>query len=91
MNTRVIGFVPPDDKWRKMADVWFACEKAGVDVPHDVEMFFDEGAPDPHGQEVDLPHTQWQPQDKGWPAWGIEVEVAKIPAKVKFIRFYNCR
>lgn len=86
---RVIGFMPPDDDWRKMADVWFACERAGIDIPEKVEAYFDEGAPDPHGQEIDLTHLtrDWK-APPGWPAEGMEIEVAKIPAKVKILRFY---
>lgn len=85
MSTWVIGFVPPDDEWKKMADVWFACKAAGVEVPHAVEMFFDEGEPDPHGQEIQLPHRDWSAEMRN----GIEIDVAKIPPKVKIIRFYN--
>lgn len=33
MGTRVIGLVPPEGEWQRMADVCFACKAAGVDVP----------------------------------------------------------
>lgn len=68
-----------------MADVWFACKAANVVVPDAVEAFFDEGEPDPHGQEVHIPSREWSAEMRH----GMEIEVAKIPAKVKIIRFYN--
>jgi len=87
MSTRVVGFVPPDDDWRKMRDVWQACKAAGIAVPTVVEMFFDDGEPDPQGQEVELPSQEWTNGDM---CQGIEIDVAKIPSRVKTIRFYNC-
>lgn len=81
----VKGFVPPDEEWKKMADVWFACKAAGVDTPYEVESFFDEGEPDPHGQEITVPYRDWSAEMRE----GVEIDVADIPAKVKVIRVYN--
>jgi hypothetical protein len=88
-SMRVIGFVPPDAQWQKMADVWFACTAADIAVPAEVDAFFEEGPPDPHGMEIDLTHKarEWEPPP-GWPAHGMEIDVAKIPQKAKVVRFY---
>lgn len=88
-SVRLVGFGPPDDKWQKMADVWFACETAGVQPPPEVEEFFDDGAPERIGKDTDLTHlaTDWKvPQ--GWPAIGLEIWVDKIPDNIRLLRFY---
>ncbi len=83
LSTHVIGFVPPDERWKAMKAIWDACKKAKIDPPTEVEDFF-EGRPDEEGQEVVIPHKQWVGEDSN----GIEINTAKIPAKVKIIRFY---
>lgn len=85
MSTHVIGFVPPDDRWAKMAEVWRSCRNAGIDPPPEVEAFFDDGEPDPHGQEVRIPHRHWTAEMRE----GIEIDVSDLPSHVKVIRFYN--
>lgn len=81
----VIGFVPPDEKWQRMADIYFACKRANVAIPMEVEDFFDGGEPDAHGQEVHIPSRGWSAEMRE----GIEIDVAQIPSKVKTIRFYK--
>jgi hypothetical protein len=83
----VVGFVPPDEKWQQMADIFFACRKAKVDIPQEVESFFDEGEPDPLGQEVPLGSKVRE--YKADMHLGLEIDVADIPRKCKTIRFYN--
>jgi len=85
MSTYVTGFVPPDEAWQKMKVVWDACQAAHVPVPDAVEKFFEGGAPDPAGQEVELPVQEWS----GDGSDGYQISVADIPANVKIIRFYN--
>lgn len=86
MSTRVIGFVPPDEAWQKMKAVWDACDAAGIDPPAAVVSFFDGEAPDPAGQELELPIREWSGGEAGA---GYELDVAAIPAQVRTIRFYN--
>jgi hypothetical protein len=45
MSTHVVGFKPPDEKWRKMKAVWDACEAAGTDPPAAVSKFFEGDVP----------------------------------------------
>jgi len=54
MSTHVVGFRPPDEKWKKMKAVWDACEAAGAKIPDEVSDFFDGEEPDARGVEVDL-------------------------------------
>jgi hypothetical protein len=85
MSTHVKGFVPPDERWQQMKTVRDACTAAGIELPAEVERFFDGQEPDPAGQEVDVPHRGWQDEYRQ----GLEIRVADIPPNVKVIRFYN--
>lgn len=85
MSTHVIGFVPPDEEWKKMKAIWDACNKAKIDPPDEVQDFFDGEVPSEKGQEVEIPHREWGDENRQ----GIEVEINKLPKNVKLIRFYN--
>jgi len=54
MSTFVLGFKPPDNKWKEMKAVWDSCEKADIEIPDEVEEFFDGEKPDAAGVEIDL-------------------------------------
>lgn len=86
MSTHVIGFRPPDEKWRKMKAVWDASEAAGIDPPEEVLDFFNHEPPDPQGVEVEIPVRECRPHDG---ASGYEVDVASLPKDVTVIRFWN--
>lgn len=85
MSTSVIGFVPPDDTWRKMKAIWDACEAAKIEAPKEVWLFFNDQRPDNKGLEVHVPHKEWGDEYRQ----GIEISVDEIPKHVKTIRFYN--
>jgi hypothetical protein len=85
MSTHVEGFVPPDEQWQQMKAVWDACAAAGIDQPSEVDEFFDGQEPDPNGQEVEIPHQDWQ----NGHSQGVEIKTEDIPKNVKVIRFYN--
>jgi hypothetical protein len=85
MSTSIKGFIPPDDKWKKMKAIYDACRVAKINLPDEVEDFFDGEKPDENGQIVEIPHTEYQDDY----SQGIEVEIAKLPKNVKVIRFYN--
>ena len=54
MSTHVIGFKPPNAKWKKMKKAWDACVAANVGLPLEVDEFFDGSVPDDNGVEVRL-------------------------------------
>lgn len=85
MSTHVIGFAPPDEKWQAMKAIWDSCKAAKIDPPKEVEKFFDYQEPDPAGVEVKIPALEWSDDCRE----GFEIDVEKIPAHVKVIRFYN--
>jgi hypothetical protein len=89
MSTHVIGFRPADEQWRKMKAVWDGCEAAGVEVPFEVDRFFQGEAPgDKPGMEVDIKIALQQWDDGNYRS-GFELDVTKLPEGVRFIRFYN--
>lgn len=89
MSSHVVGFKPPDEKWKKMKAAYEACESADIAVPAGVNEFFNGEKPDARGVEVRLEGT---PAVKSWGAEmcaGFEVDIAKLPKDVTVIRFFN--
>ncbi len=92
MSTHVVGFKPPDDKWRKMKGIWDSCEEAGINPPKDVNDYFGGEAPGPAGVEVDedaLIECGAVKEHDGDMEDGYEIDVTKLPKDVKIIRVYN--
>lgn len=92
MSTIVVGFIPPDDEYKRKAAAWNACKAAGVEPPHELLMMFDDNEPDPHGMEISKRELEACGALAKWHneyAEGYEVTVAKLPPNVKVIRFYN--
>lgn len=87
MSTHVIGFRPPDERWRQMKAVLKACEEAGVATPEEVDEFFNYQDPDPSGVQVELKVIDWNDPEGG--ASGVELLVEDIPEHVTIIRFFN--
>ncbi len=92
MSTSVKGFKPPDDKWKKMKEVYDACAKAGVPEPSEVSKFFGYDKPDPAGVTVEedalikcgaVKEYSADMQD------GYEIDVKRLPPDVTIIRVYN--
>jgi hypothetical protein len=93
MSTRIVGIKPPDDTWHKMKAVWDSCEKAGIQVPAEVEAYFEEethSEPDPKGQTVPLNNLagvrDWTDNDM---CQGIEIDLDVVPEGITILRFYN--
>lgn len=87
MSTHVVGIVPPDADYKRMAAVYKACVAADVPVPDEVEAFFEGEPPDPAGMVIDLDQAAKEWEDDG--RSGYEVDLDKVPKHVKSIRFYN--
>lgn len=86
MSTKVVGFVPPDEKWHTHKKVWDACDEAGVPVPDETLAFFDHVRPDERGVEIELPVVEYNDQRS---RVGFELDVREIPENVQWIRFFN--
>lgn len=89
VSLHIYGIRPPDDDWRKMKAAWEACEAAGIDVPSEVLLFFDEERPDDAGVLVGLSHTTDNPiarEYRGEYDSGYEIDIADLPPGIKTIR-----
>jgi hypothetical protein len=89
MSTNVIGIRPADETFLKMKSVWDACTDLGVSIPAEVSTFFNGERPDDLGVVVEIKHTtavkNWHDSSRE----GFEVDITKLPAGVKVVRFYN--
>lgn len=89
VSTHVIGFRPPDEKFRRMKSAFDACVEAGVEPPVEVQAFFNYESPDEAGVEVEIHECVavkvWNDSYRS----GFEVDVTKLPKDVTVLRFYN--
>lgn len=91
ISMHVVGFKPPDEKWKKMKAVYDACCEADTVTPPEVAQFFNYDPPDESGvriSEKDLRNAgaveDWDDDTRE----GFEINLDKIPKDVKVIRFY---
>jgi len=87
MSTSVVGFRPPDEKWKTMKEVWDSCKKAGIEIPKEVDKFFNYTSPDESGVEVNLDKCTKDYRNDY--SEGLEINLEKIPKDIKIIRFVN--
>jgi len=68
MSSHVVGFRPPDEKWKAMKAIWDACVIQCVDIAKQVTEFFGmtDGDPDPSGASVDIVDAGWVAVGVGW-------------------------
>lgn len=80
----IVGYQPPDERYRQMAAVFDACAAADIEVPRAVLDFFGGRYPDHTGRQVDLSAIlrPWVDEYRG----GVEFDLAQIPAGVRVIR-----
>ena len=91
MSTHIIGFIPPDDIWKKLKQVWDSCKAANINHPDEVDEFFNGEEPDDNGVSINLEDT-FEVCCKAYHAnasEGFEIDLSKVPKNVKIIRFYN--
>lgn len=92
MSSSVRGFVPPDDKFKKMLKAYKSCEDAGISPPKEVRDFFNDETPDPAGVEINLKDKKYKDAVKVYHAEmqeGFEIDLTKLPDDIKVIRFVN--
>lgn len=96
MNTRLLGFKPADETFRKMRAAYVACHDAGVEPPDEVTAYFG-GAPeesDDTGVRLTLAGAYGAPVDgvRRWRAEmqdGFEVDLRLLDPAIKVLRFVN--
>jgi hypothetical protein len=89
MSTHIVGFKPPDEKWKAMKAIWEACERGHVPLPREVIDFFAGNPPDDAGVEVPLDKHACVSPHKSEGQNGYEVDVTALPKDVTIIRFFN--
>ena len=89
MSTHVVGFKPPDAKWKKMKRVWDACVEADIEIPTEVTMFFEGESPDELGVRVELEEEVCCTDYSEEMQTGFEIDVKKLPKDITLIRFYS--
>ena len=89
MSSHIMGIKPPDEKWKKMKAIWDSCTAAGIDVPEEVSEFFGDEEPDDAGVEVGLGEEEGVTDYEADCREGFEVDLSKLPADVKIVRFWN--
>jgi hypothetical protein len=53
-SLHVEGVIPPDEKWKKMKQIWELCNASNIKIPTEVDSFFEGTKPDDSGMTVDL-------------------------------------
>jgi len=90
MSTNIIGFRPPDEKWKKMKAAWDSCREAGIDLPDELWEFFGGSGPDEAGIKIDLEEEEGVVEDyTGDGESGYDVLLSNLPDSIDRIRFYN--
>ncbi len=91
MNMHIIGLRPATEDYKKKMAAYYACKEAAIEIPDELDAYFNFEPPNPDGMEVDIDAEEldcvedYNEQSKE----GFTVEIAKLPAGVEFIRFYN--
>lgn len=93
------GIKKPDGKWQQMKAVWEACTNANVDIPDEVDEYFNGDAPDsagvivPLASEYQMSH-HGKRNDDGVTLYhedgrnGFEVDLSQLPPDIQKLRFY---
>jgi len=81
----VIGFKPPDEKWKQMKAIYDSCEKANVATPKEVDEFFNYDPPSDNGVEVDLSLKKLAEDSEE----GYLLKVSDIPKDVTLIKIFE--
>lgn len=91
MSTSVIGIKPADKKFKKMYDIYANCEEMGIEIPKEVDEFFNNEEPDEKGVCMDLSSENYSccKEYSDEMQEGYEVYVKELPKDIKIIRFVN--
>ena len=87
-SNHIIGFIPQDAGFKKMKKIYDLCKEGNIEVPEEVQKFFNYETPDDSGVWIDLEGKDfvkdfYDDMESGW-----EIDVTRIPKIIKTIRFY---
>jgi hypothetical protein len=91
MSTSVYGIIPADEKFRKMKAIYDLCEEQGIDIPDEVEDFFDGERPDENGVKIYLTRHEAVKEysNSEYAEEGYNIQLDKLPKDIKIIRVVN--
>ncbi len=90
MSTHVYGIRPPDESWKRHKAVWDACVAAAVAIPKETLEFFGYEDPDPTGVCTPLDRLlDCCEKYEAVAQTGFQIELARLPPGLRFIRFVN--
>ncbi len=84
-----IGISIDTDEAKKMAEVWYACENAGIEVPENVYNFFDGTKPSKDIQWISAESCTVNDSDEETETEYWEIDISNLPKNAKLIRFCN--
>lgn len=93
MQTYIVGFIPPDEKFNKMLLAYQSCKDANIPIPKEIYLFFNGAEPDMSGVKIYLSSeskykeciVEWQDDSRE----GYQIYLDKLPKDIKIIRFVN--
>jgi len=90
MSTYVEALGQPDERWWQMKEVWEACTTADIEIPREVNEFFDWAEPkiEDGRTEIELPQKCMKKYTDD-SREGIEINLEELPEGVEILRFIN--
>lgn len=88
MVTSITGYREPDERHKKMCKIYNLCRESGVEIPDEVDDYFDGGIPDETGIEISLSKYVKKVQQYDYEE-GFQIKLSEIPEKITHIRFTN--
>lgn len=89
MSTHIVGFKPADEKWQQMKEALEACRRADVEVPDEIDQFFNYEDPDEAGVRVEIEDTDAVSEWHDEAGSGYDIDVSKLPTDVTLVRVWN--
>lgn len=79
----VVAVIKANDEHIAKCNAYWACEKAGIDIPEELEEYFNWKSPDIKGAEIDL-----EPIESGDRNYHIyDIDLKTLPENTRYIRF----
>lgn len=89
MSTHVVGLRPPTEEYLKKVKAWEACDAAEVEIPQELQDYFNGERPEPTGMLVEIEKSPAITLHRARGSAGFEVDTTKLPEGVTIVRFYN--
>lgn len=90
MSTSVRGIKAPDAKWKKMKAVYDACAAAKLEIPREVNEYFNWDVPSAHGVVVEIDKSDAVDDvEPGHPECGYRIDLRKLDKDIAFVEVIN--